>query len=150
MSRTFLFQLRPLQRAAPSRYNHPMDDQPSFRHFLLPALILFLAGWGALALLLNLTVPTLWPRWWFFALLVMAVTGTALPVSYFFNRRFPSMPPASPQAIIREALWSGIYFATLAWLSMGRVLTIAVGMWIAVGLIVIEYLIRAREKTLRG
>jgi hypothetical protein len=127
-----------------------MDDRPSFRPFLLPTLVLLLAGWGALLLLFDLTVPTLWPRWWFFVLLVMAVTGTALPLSYFFNSRFPSVPPASQQAILREALWAGIYFATLAWLSMGRVLTIALGTWIAVGFCVIEYLIRAREKTLRG
>ena len=33
---------------------------------------------------------------------------------------------------------------------MGRVLTISLGMWIAVGFVVIEYLIRLREKTFRN
>lgn len=127
-----------------------MDEQTSFRSYLLPTLILALVGWGALILLLNFSVPTLWPRWWFFALLVIAVTGTALPISYFLNRRFPSNPPAQSGVIIREALWVGIYFATLAWLSMGRVLTISVGTWIAVGFILIEYLIRVRENTVRA
>jgi hypothetical protein len=127
-----------------------MDDQPSFRPFLFPSVLLALAGWGALILLLNLSLPTLWPRWSFFALLVAAFTGTALPLSFFLNRRFPSEPPARPHAIVREAIWVGVYFASLAWLSMGRVLTISLGMWIAVGFVIIEYLIRLRERTFRN
>ena len=106
--------------------------------------------WGTLLGLLNLTLPTLWPRWLFFALLVIAITGTALPISYFLNRLFPSQPAVSAQTIVREALWVGIYFASLAWLSMGRVLTISLATWIAVGFAVIEYSIRARERALRG
>lgn len=127
-----------------------MDDQASFRPFLLPSIVLAAAGWGGLILLLNLSLPTLWPRWTFFALLVAAFTGLALPLSFYLNRRFPSAPAAGPRAILREAIWVGVYFASLAWLSMGRVLTISLGMWIAVGFIVIEYLIRLREKTLRN
>jgi hypothetical protein len=127
-----------------------MDEQPSFRPYLFPTIFLTLVSWGALILLLNLSLPTLWPRWSFFALLVAAFTGTALPLSFFLNRRFPSEPPAGAQAIVREAIWVGVYFASLAWLSMGRVLTISLGMWIAVGFVVIEYLIRMREKTLRN
>ncbi len=127
-----------------------MDEQPSFRPYLLPTLILAIVGWGALILLLNFSLPTLWPRWWFFALLVIGVTGLALPISYFLNRRFHSTPPPEPPVIVREAAWAGIYAATLAWLSMGRVLTISVGTWIAVGFILIEYLIRVRERTVRA
>jgi len=126
-----------------------MDDQPTFRSFLFPSILLAVIGWGALILLLNLSLPTLWPRWSFFALLVVALTGTALPLTYFLNRRFPSAPPAEAAAIIRQAVWVGVYFATLAWLSMGRVLTISLATWIAVGFAVIEYLIRLREKTVR-
>jgi len=126
-----------------------MDDQPTFRPFVFPAIFLAVAGWGALILLLNLSLPTLWPRWSFFALLVVALTGTALPLTYFFNRRFPTTPPAEPHVIVRQAVWVGAYFATLAWLSMGRVLTISLGTWIAVGFAVIEYLIRLRERTIR-
>ena len=127
-----------------------MDEQPSFRPYLLPSVVLAVAGWGGLILLLNLSLPTLWPRWSFFALLVAAFTGTALPLSFLLNRRFPSQPPPGAAAMVREAIWVGVYFATLAWLSMGRVLTVSLGMWIAVGFIVIEYLIRLREKTLRN
>jgi hypothetical protein len=126
-----------------------MDDQPSFRPFLIPSIILAVLGWGGLILLLNLSLPTLWPRWSFFALMVAAFTGAALPLSFFLNRRFPTAPPARPQAIVREALWVGVYFASLAWLSMGRVLTISLGMWIAVGFALLEYLIRLRERTFR-
>jgi hypothetical protein len=127
-----------------------MDEKPSFRPFILPTIILAVAGWGTLILLLNLTVPTLWPRWWFFALLVLAVTGTALPLTYFLNRLFGGNSPAGRRAIVREALWVGVYFAALAWLSMGRVLTISIATWIAVGFGVIEYLIRMRENTVRA
>ena len=127
-----------------------MDDQPSFRPFLFPTIILAIVGWGGVFLLLNLSLPTLWPRWSFFALLLAAFTSAALPLSFFLNRRFPTVPPARAQAIIREAIWVGVYFASLAWLSMGRVLTISLGMWIAVGVVVIEYLIRLREKTFRN
>jgi hypothetical protein len=127
-----------------------MDEQASFRPFLLPTIILTLLGWGTLFLLLNVTLPTLWPRWLFFALLVIAITGTALPFSYFFNRLFSSQPPAGRRAIVREALWVGVYLSTLAWLSMGRVLTISLATWIAVGFGVIEYLIRMRETSLRS
>ena len=126
-----------------------MDEQTSFRSYLLPTLILALFGWGALLLLLNFSVPTLWPRWLFFAMLVLAVTGTALPFSYFINQRFAKNSPARAGAIVREALWVGIYFATLAWLSMGRVLTISIATWVAVGFILIEYLIRVRENSVR-
>ena len=31
--------------------------------YLFPTIFLAVAGWGALILLLNLSLPTLWPRW---------------------------------------------------------------------------------------
>jgi len=34
-----------------------MDDQPFFRPFLFPTIFLAVAGWGALILLLNLSLP---------------------------------------------------------------------------------------------
>jgi hypothetical protein len=49
--------------------------------------------------------------------------------------------------IIREALWIGIYFPTLAWLQLGRVLTPTLILLLAVGLIAIEILLRMRERS---
>jgi hypothetical protein len=123
-----------------------MDEHPPFRDYLVQSLLLMLLGWGGLALLLNLTLPLVLPRLAFFILAVMALTGTALPITYFFNRRFPSDPPAAPAVIVRQALWVGIYGATLAWLQLGRLVSLWVWMGLAGGVIAAEYLIRLREK----
>ena len=123
-----------------------MSSQPTFRAYLVPALLMAFVGWGGLALLLNFTQPYVWPRWGFFFLLVLALTGTALPFSYLINRRFPSDPPAEPPVLVREALWVGVYGATLAWLQLGRLVSLYVWMGLAGGLILVEYLIRLREK----
>jgi hypothetical protein len=115
--------------------------------FLPTTLVLMVLGWGGLLLLINFTLPTLWPRWLFFFFLVSAFTGTALPVVVFLNRRFPSDPPARVQVILRQALWVGIYAATLAWLQFGRVFTFALALFIALGLAAIEWFLRLRERT---
>jgi hypothetical protein len=92
------------------------------------------------------TLPTVWPRWTFFILWVMALTGTSLPFTYFFNHRFPSEPPAEPNVIVRQALWVGVLGATLAWLQLGRLVTLWVVFGLVGGLIAIEYFIRIREQ----
>lgn len=127
-----------------------MDEPLSYRPFLFPSLLLMAGGWGGLYLLLNLTEPTLWPRWAFFALVVLACTGTALPLVYLLNRLFPSRPPAGAQVITRQATWFGVYFAALAWLSVGRILNFSIGLWLALGLAAIEYLLRTRETLSRS
>jgi hypothetical protein len=124
-----------------------MNDNPSFRPYMIPAIIMASIGWLGLIILLNFTLPTLWPRWLLFALLILALTGTALPVTWFINVRFPSNPPPEPFVIVRQAMWVGIYGATLVWLEMGRILTFGMGLAIGGGLIAIEYLIRMREKS---
>jgi hypothetical protein len=48
--------------------------------------------------------------------------------------------------VVRQALWFGIYGATLAWLQLGRLVTPYVMIGLAGGLFAIEYLIRLREK----
>jgi hypothetical protein len=107
---------------------------------------MFIIGWGGLALLVNYTLPFVWPRWGFFMLWMLALTGTALPFTYLINRRFPSDPLPEPNVIVRQALWVGVYGATLAWLQLGRLVSLYVWMGLAGGLIAIEYLIRLREK----
>jgi hypothetical protein len=93
------------------------------------------------------TLPTLWPRWLLFCLIILALTGTALPLAWFLNLRFPSNPPAEPFVIVRQAIWVGVYGATLVWLEMGRILTFGMGLAIGGGVIAIEFLIRMRERT---
>ncbi len=127
-----------------------MDSNPSPRvaNFLPASVLLFILGWGGLVALIISTLPTVGPRWLFFFLCVLAVTGTMLPVTAFLNRRFPSTPPPTNMVIVRQALWFAVYIATLAWLQMGRVLNPALVILLAVGLGLIEFLLRLSEKSL--
>jgi hypothetical protein len=120
---------------------------PSVSSFLPSAIILALIGWGGLFVLVNYTIPTVGPRWLFFFLSVLAITGTSLPAVAFLNRRFPTSPPATNGAVFREAIWIGIFFPTLVWLQFGRVLTYALIILLAAGLIGIELLLRIRERS---
>ena len=126
---------------------HSMNAQLKFKPFGLSALILMIAGWGGLYYIITQTLPYVLPRWGFFTLALMAVTGTVLPIVYFFHKRFPDHPPSDANVIIRQALWFGIYGATLAWLQLGRLVTVYVILGLAGGLIAIEYFIRLRERS---
>ncbi len=123
------------------------QSSPQVRTFIPAALILALIGWGGLYALINFTIPTVGPRWLFFFLSVLALTGTSLPVVAFLNQRFPTDPPVSSGVVVREAIWIGVYFPTLTWLQLGRVLTSALILLLAVGLIAIEILLRLRERS---
>jgi hypothetical protein len=127
-----------------------MTSQPiTFRSYLLSTLALLLIGWGGVVALLYYSPPLVWARWGFFVLGIMALTGTALPFVYVFNRRFPAEPPATPNVIVRQSLWVGIYAATLAWLQLGRLVSLYVILGLAGGLIAIEYFLRLRERAHR-
>jgi hypothetical protein len=115
--------------------------------FLPSALVLCIVGWGGLVALVIYTLPTVGPRWLFFFLEVLALTGTALPLIAFLNRRFPSLPTPTAGVVVRQSLWFGIYGATIAWLQIGRVLTPALALLIAVGLVLVEFLLRLRERS---
>jgi len=117
------------------------------RKFIPAAIILAVLGWGGLLYVLFYTLPAVGPRWLFFFLSVLAVSGTCLPVVAFLNRRFPSVPPPTTAVVLRQALWVGIYFPTLAWLQIGRVLTPALALLLLLGFILIEWLLRLREKS---
>lgn len=126
-----------------------MERSPSVGQYIISGLFLMVVGWGGLALIIfvfNLP-PLVWARWGFFALWFIALSGTALPLTYFLNLRFPSNPPAEPNAIVRQAIWIGVYGSVLAWLQLGHLITLWVWMGLAGGLVGIEYLIRLRERT---
>jgi hypothetical protein len=123
-----------------------MDDQLKFKPFGLTALLLMIVGWGGLYFVVTQTLPYVWPRWGFFVLALMALTGTVLPIVYFFHRRFQGEKPAEANVIVRQALWFGVYGATLTWLQLGRLVTIYMILGLAGGLAAIEYFMRLREK----
>jgi hypothetical protein len=123
------------------------NTSPRVANFLPAALFLFIIGWGGLIFLAITTLPTVGPRWLFFFLLVMAITGTMLPMVAFLNRRFPSTPPTTAMVVVRQSLWFAIYVSTLVWLQMGRVLNPALAILLAIGLALIEFLLRLSEKS---
>ncbi|HSM23798.1 MAG TPA: hypothetical protein VK856_02950 [Anaerolineaceae bacterium] len=124
------------------KYN--LKDLPAI---IITSLVIALIGWIGLFFLLQYTQPFLGPRWLFFFLLTMAISGTALPLVYFLNLRFPSEPPANTSVIIRQALWFAIFVDLLAWLQLGRVLNSILIVVIALGIIAIENLIRLVERS---
>lgn len=123
------------------------DISPRVANFLPAAIILFILGWGGLVALAILTLPTVGPRWLFFFLCVLAITGTVLPITAFLNRRFPSTPPATAMIVVRQALWFAVFASTVIWLQMGRVLNPALAILLAIGLGLIEFLLRLSEKS---
>jgi len=125
------------------------SQQTTFRRYLYSTIALVFVGWGGLVALIYFSLPYVWSRWSFFVLSIMALTGTALPFVYFLHRRFPEEPPAESNVIVRQSLWVGVYGATLAWLQLGRLVTLYVILGLAGGLIAAEYFIRIREKANR-
>jgi len=123
------------------------NTAPRVANFLPASILLFVIGWGGLITLIIATLPTVGPRWLFFFLCVLAVTGTMMPLTAFLNRRFPSTPPPMPMVIVRQALWFAVYISTLIWLQMGRVLNPALAILLAIGLGLIEFLLRLSEKS---
>jgi hypothetical protein len=123
------------------------NTSPRVANFLPAALFLFIIGWGGLIALTISTLPTVGPRWLFFFLCILAITGTMLPIIAFLNRRFPTTPPPTVMVVVRQSLWFAIYGATLIWLQMGRVLNPALAILLAIGLGLIEFLLRLSEKS---
>ena len=113
--------------------------------FLFTAFFLALTGWIGLVAVVFQTLPTLGPRWLFFFLLVLAITGSILPATAFLNRRFPTTPPAKRVTVLREALLVGFFIAALTWLQLWRVLTPALILLLALGIGFVEWMIRLWE-----
>lgn len=120
----------------------------SFLGIFLPmSLVLTLIGWVGLYLVIWHTVPILGWRWMFFFLGVLALTGPAIPVTYYLNQRFPSDPPVEGMVIVRQSLWVGVVGSTLAWMQLGRVLTPALALIMAGVFVLIEFLLRLFERS---
>ncbi len=117
------------------------------RTFLPLSIVLTIIGWGGLLILIDSTLPTLGPRWLFFFLGVLALSGPALPIVYFLNLRFPSDPPVQEMVILRQALWVGVFGSTIAWLQLGRILTMGLALILAGVFVLIEFLLRLFERS---
>jgi ABC-type xylose transport system permease subunit len=85
----------------------------------------------------------------FLASIICVVTGLALPIVYFLNRRFhPNYRVDQPPflMIIRQALWAGLWVAFCVWLQMNRTLGIAVAVLVAAVFILFELLLQIRTR----
>ena len=118
----------------------------SFLPYLSSTISLFVLGWGAAAIAIFTLTPTVWARWLLFFGGTLGLTGLAMPVIWFLNLRFPSEPPAGSTVIVRQAIWVGVYGVLLVWLQQARLVTLWIGLGLAIGLVAIEYLVRMREK----
>lgn len=123
-----------------------MTPKPTFRPYILTTIFLIIIGWGGLFLLAKLSLPTIWPRWIFFALWIIALSSTSIPAIYFISTRFSSKK-FEPQVMQRQALWVGILGGTLAWLQLARLINIYIILGLIVGFVAMEYLLRLRERS---
>jgi hypothetical protein len=121
---------------------------PTFSTFMWAGILLCLLGWGGLAVLVSNTLPTMGPRWLFYFFLMCAVSGLMLPVTFFFNRRFMTKPPPESGVIVREAIWVGIYACIGFWLQQAALFNPVLAMALALGFVIIEFLLRIRELSL--
>lgn len=124
------------------------SSHPPFRPFRSAAIILFVLGAGSFSLTVFALEPTVWARWLFFFGGALTLTGLALPATWFLNLRFPSQPPAGANVILRQAAWVGVFGGLFAWLQQERLASLGVLAGLGLGLFVIEYLIRMRERSL--
>jgi hypothetical protein len=120
----------------------PVED---YRGFYMASFVLAVGGWVGLYYLVGGMVPSPGPRWLFFVVGLMAVTGTAAPFIWYLNRRF-SRRPAPAGVLIRQSLWVGLFTATCAWLQLARTLNWATALLLAAGLAGIEWFLRLRER----
>ena len=126
-----------------------MDDKgsPPVKTFLPISLTLAIPGWILLIYLVTKTVPELQNRWLFYAAIVVTITGSSFPVVAYLNRIIKPFGPANYEIVIREGIMIGLYTAILLWLNKGQVLSFGLALILAVGLTLVELLIRLRSRS---
>ena len=124
-----------------------MSKQTPFRQVLLLGLILAVSGWGGLTILITYALPTLGARWLFYFLLMLGLSGMAFPLVFIFHKRISGKVSPDAGVIVRQAVWFGLYGNLLAWLQLGRVLDINRAAFLAIGFIVLEFLLRMLERS---
>lgn len=114
------------------------------RGLFATALLLIAIGWTGLYLLMATTLPTVGPRWLFFFLLTIAITGTALPFVWLLHKRFGAAPPS---VLVRQALWVALFVSLCVWLQINRSLTLSLALLLGVGFILVEWFLRLLERS---
>jgi hypothetical protein len=126
-----------------------MDDKgsPPVKTFLPIAFFLAIPGWTMLIYLVTQTVPELQNRWLFYAAIIITITGSSFPAVAYLNRIIKPFGPANFETVIREGIMIGLYSGILLWLNKGQVLSFGVALILAVGLTLVELLIRLRNRS---
>ncbi|MCH8339384.1 MAG: hypothetical protein IH858_11195, partial [Chloroflexi bacterium] len=106
--------------------------------------LLLAIGWTGLYFLVATTLPTVGPRWLFFFLLIIAVTGTALPFVWLLHKRFGPAPSA---VLLRQALWVALFASLGVWLQINRALTLSLALLLGIGFILVEWFLRLLERS---
>jgi hypothetical protein len=116
---------------------------------MVAAVLMAVGGWSGLVYLVVNTLPTVANRWIFFALLYVALSGTALPFIRYLNKRFArtDAPPVPGMVLVRQSNWVGLFGTACAWLRIPRVLSWSVAFFLALALVVIEVFLRLRERS---
>ena len=114
---------------------------------MIAGILMIITGWGGLYVLVTTELPRVGPRWIFFVLLQIAVTGTVLPFVRYLNVRFtPVHLPVPPGGIVvRQSVWIGLFVVTCAWLQIPRVLNLPIAFFVAMAFVIIEVFLRSRE-----
>lgn len=90
----------------------------------------------------------------FLGAVLITITGLALPLAYFINKRFSryldqrsgrSRPPEF-HVTLRQAAWVGIWVSFCVWLQMNRALSLAVAALVATVLILFEIMLQIRAR----
>lgn len=114
---------------------------------MIAGVLMFFIGWGGLYALFTTTLPRVGPRWIFFVLLQIAVTGTVLPFVRFLNARFTRVDAPLPPGgvLVRQSIWVGLFVVTCAWLQIPRVLNAPIAFFVAMAFVIVEVFLRSRE-----
>lgn len=124
----------------------PNQSSSQFGSLMVSALVMASIGWLGLLLVLLGTRPTVGPRWLFFFMWTLAITGTSLPFVWLLNRRFGRPGGARNGVLLREALLVGLYASLCAWLQINRALSLPLGLLLAGALGTLEWLLRQVDR----
>lgn len=120
---------------------------PTTKTVLPISLTLAVPGWIWLIYLVTQTLPDLGSRWMFYAAVLMTFAGSSLPLIAYLNRVIKPFGPATFEIVVREGIMVGLYAGILLWLNKGQVLSFSVALILAVGMILVELLLRLRNRS---
>ena len=123
------------------------NSSPSVRSVIPLTLVLSIPGLIWLIYLMTSTLPSLGNRWMFFAASVLVVSGLSLPLIAYLNRIIQPFGSANFESVVRESTTLGLYIGILLWLNKGQVLSLGLALILAIGFILVELLIRLRNRS---